>query len=271
MTKSLADLLPEPTKAPLVTELGEAISEARILTLDLETSPGLGDIWGLWQQNVGLTQLRQVTKVICFAAKWYGEEEILFYSDFHDGHDEMIAHAWRLMHEADAIVHFNGESFDMKHMQREFGISGLTAPSPHRDIDLLRVVKNRFRFMSNKLEHTSTQFGLEGKFQHSGHELWVRCMAGDAEAWEEMKTYNIQDVILTEEFFNKLRPWIKNLPGLGEVDIDDLVCSCGSFDLRRDGVHRTPMMIYPRYQCENCGRWQRGRKALGRASTTHGI
>ena len=59
----------------------------KLLTLDLETSPNIGHIWSLWKQNVSLNQLVQSGSVISFAAKWHDSKKVLFYSDFHDGHD----------------------------------------------------------------------------------------------------------------------------------------------------------------------------------------
>lgn len=41
----------------------------RILTLDLETSPNIAHVWGLWQQNVSLNQLMESTQVISWAGK----------------------------------------------------------------------------------------------------------------------------------------------------------------------------------------------------------
>jgi hypothetical protein len=261
---------PEPFAAALTERLGR---EPKVLTIDIETSPNLAHVWGLWDQNIGLAQLREVGEVISFASKWYGQAPVEFRSNFHDGHDVMVERAWDLMNEADAIVHFNGVTFDMKHLHKEFLLAGLTPPSPHKDIDLLRVVKSRFRFPSNKLQYVSTALGLGGKVQHSGHELWVRCLQGEASAWEEMKLYNIQDTVLTEQVYDYLRPWIKNHPALVTLTSDDeLLCdNCGSADLIEDGVFRAPKLIYPRLQCQHCGAWRRGTKAIGRGSATHSI
>ncbi len=51
-------------------------------------------------------------------------------------------------------------------------------PAPFKEIDLLTVAKGRFRFVSNKLDYVAQQLGLGKKTEHSGHELWVQCMAG---------------------------------------------------------------------------------------------
>ena len=58
--------------------------------------------------------------MIAFSAKWIGEDEIEFRSDFHDGHKRMVRRLWRLLNEADVVIHFNGRRFDIPHIQREF-------------------------------------------------------------------------------------------------------------------------------------------------------
>ena len=114
----------------------------------------------------------------------------------------MIEQAWQLMDDADAIVHYNGTAFDIKHLQREFLLCDLDLiKTPHFDIDLLQTVKRRFKFASNKLQFVSEQLGLAGKVQHDGFDLWKRCMADDEKAWNLMRRYNKQDVLLTEQVY----------------------------------------------------------------------
>lgn len=237
----------------------------RILVVDIETSPGLADIWALWDQNVSLSQLRAVTAMISFAAKWHGEKNVEFRSDFHDGHEAMVRRAHELLDEADIIVHFNGSTFDVPHLNREFIQLGLAPYSPVLEVDLLKVVKSRFRFMSNKLAHVSTQLGLSGKLSHSGHELWVQCLAGDEKAWSLMRRYNKQDVVVTEELYDKLRPWVKNHPHMGLFNGEAECCSnCGGTRLQSRGVSRTTLGTYQRFQCQDCGKWSRGCRAIER-------
>lgn len=237
----------------------------KVLTLDIETSPNVAHVWGLFNQTVSLSQLRQSTEVICFAAKWYGQKPVIFHSDHHDGHDEMIQRAHDLVDSADAVIHYNGTKFDMPHLRREFLLTGLKPPSPVQEIDLLRTVRSQFRFTSNKLDHVLRQVGIEGKVAHSGHDLWVRCMTGDAKAWALMKKYNIGDVVKTEQLYDHLLPWIKNYPHVGLYTGEAHVCSnCGSADLRREGFSFTSLSKFQRFQCKGCGKWSRSAKAVDR-------
>lgn len=238
------------------------------LILDLETSPNIGHIWGLFNQTISLSQLIESTQVICFAAKWHGAKRTEFYSDYHNGHDEMVRAAHELVNEADAVIHYNGKSFDMPHLNREFLLAGLTPPSPYQDIDLLRTVRSQFRFTSNKLDHILKQVGLEGKVAHSGHSLWIRCMAGDSKAWAQMRRYNKGDVLRTEQLYDRLLPWIKGHPHVGlYADTEETVhcCqNCGSGDLIKQGFAYTKLAKFQQWSCRGCGSWSRSAKAVAR-------
>lgn len=238
------------------------------LVLDIETAPNVSEHWGLWNQNIGLSQVREFTRVIAFAAKWHGQRSVLFYSDYHHGHEAMIAHAWRLWDEADAVIHFNGTSFDLRHLRREFALAivagSLTGPpSPVAEIDIMRVVKKQFFFQSNKLDHISQQLGLQGKVSHEGHGLWSKCLQGDDKAWRKMRRYNIGDVNLTEEVYNLLLPWIDNHPHTGLYSGEEGVCPrCGSPTLKPRGFSYTQLSKFQRYRCDDCGSWSRGKFAV---------
>lgn len=237
----------------------------KILLIDIETSPNLAHVWGLWQQNVGLPQLLESTEMMCFAAKFLGEKKTQFYSTFHQGKDSMISAAWELVNEADVVMGWNSKSFDEKHLNREFLEAGLTPPSPVKSLDLMLAVKKKFRLPSNKLQYVSTLLGLAGKVQHSGHDLWIRCLAGDEKAWREMRRYNIQDVDLLEDLYYALQPWIDGHPAVGLHDgtKQDSCPNCGGVDLKREGYAFTKLGKFQRFVCNGCGKWGRSGKRIG--------
>ena len=63
--------------------------------------------------------------------------------------------------------------------------------------------------MSISLDHISQELGIGKKTSHQGFDLWQKCMADDVTAWKLMKKYNINDVKLTEELYEKVKPWLK--------------------------------------------------------------
>lgn len=221
--------------------------------------------WGLWQQNVSLSQIVESTEVICFGAQWYGEKKVHFYSVHHDGKTAMLQALHDLMDEADVLVGWNSKGFDHKHIRREFLEAGMLPPSPTKDFDLMALVKRLFRFPSNKLDYVAQRLGVGAKVPHTGFQLWLDVMAGDDKAWRVMRKYQIQDVKLLVELYEKLRPWADGqLPNAAlSNDKPDSCVACGSDHLTVRGRYYTSSASYPRYRCHDCGKWQRRKTAEG--------
>ncbi len=244
--------------------------QPKILTIDLETSPGLADIWKLWDNNVSLSQLREVSRVISFAAKWYGKKSVEFRSEFHDGKQEMLERAAALLDEADIIITYNGKSFDEKHLNREFLLAGIPMPAPYEHVDLLLEIRKKFKFMSNKLDHIAEQLGYGNKVKHAGHELWVQCLLGDPKAWAAMRRYNKHDVVLTEQVYTRVKAWIRH-PHMGLLTGRPDDCPrCSSTDYQQRGYRPLGGSLYPRFRCNACGHWFRHFRRVA-ATTTRSI
>lgn len=241
--------------------------EPKVLTIDIETSPNVADVWGLWNQNIGLNQLRESSRVLCFAAKWHDKKTVEFYSEENVGHEEMVKQAWRLLDEADIVVGYNTPAFDIKHLQREFILAGMTPPSPFKNVDLLRTARTQFRFPSNKLDYVGNILGLGQKVKHAGHDLWTRISRNESAAWKEMKVYNVQDVRLTEALFDYLGPWIKGMPHRSLWTGEYGCYSCGSANLEQSGYHMTPANVFVRLHCNDCGAWSRGNTGRNKTET----
>lgn len=237
----------------------------KLLMIDIETSPIIADVWGLWQQNVGLNQIHQSTRMICFAAQWYGERKTLFSSEWNSA--TFVEDAWMLLDQADVVCHFNGQRFDVPHLNREFLQMNIPPPSPYQQIDLMKVAKGKFKFPSNKLDYILGAVGLEGKVKHEGHTLWTKVLSGDAKAQKNMEIYAKRDVTALIELYEKLLPWITNHPTVGLYDDEPITYSCpncGSGNVQRRGFSFTSVSKYQRWSCSDCGGWSRdGKRLLG--------
>ena len=243
----------------------------KILLLDIETSPNTAHVWGLWQQNVSINQLMESSYVLCYAAKWLNSDEMLFDSVQQSKPKAMLKGIHGLLNEADAVVHYNGTKFDIPTLNKEFLLHRYSPPSPYKQIDLLRVVRSQFRFPSNKLDYVAQRLGLGQKHAHEGHELWVKCMNGDKDAWKRMADYNIQDVILLEDLYNTLLPWIKNHPNKN-LHSDNPCCpTCGDTHIQKRGTAVSATGTYQRYQCRACGSWSQGIKATKKNVEVKGL
>lgn len=234
----------------------------KILALDIETAPNVVYCWGLYNQNIGINQIDQPGYTLCWAAKWVGEERMMFSSIRKHGAEGMLERIHRLLSEADAVLTYNGLKFDLPTLNKEFLIKRMAPPSPYKHIDLYQVAKRQFRFASNKLDFITTALDIGSKIKHQGHELWTACMAGDKAAWKLMEEYNRGDVTLLEDLYVAMRPWVDRHPSYGAVT-EEVVCpKCGSDELLQRGYAYTAVHKYKRYQCKACGGWARGNRTV---------
>lgn len=227
-----------------------------ILLLDIETSPSTAYVWGIFKENIPLARVIDTSRVLCYSHKWYGDKD----AQWHRGEKLEIIH--KALTDADVVVHYNGRHFDIPILNREFLKKGMFPPAPYKQVDLLKVVRDQFRFLSNKLAHVAKELGL-GEKGDTDFQLWVDCMNDVPEAWEKMKKYNIQDVNLLEKLYDRLMPWIKSHPNHAlYYPIGATVCpNCGGHHIHRRGYAYTTALKYQRFQCQDCGTWFRGVKA----------
>jgi hypothetical protein len=233
----------------------------KVLIWDIETAPMLGYVWSLWEQNVALNQLEKDWHLLSFAAKWLGDPPSkIIYQDQRNVRrvedDKKLAKAlWKLLDEADIVITQNGKSFDQKKANARFVAHGMQPPSSYKHIDVKLLAKKHFAFSSNRLEYITDRLCTKYKKLKStkfpGFDLWKECLAGNVEAWDEMKRYNIQDVLSLEEAYTKLIPWDNNTMFALYSDVP--VCSCGSKKFKKRGYYYTNTGKFQRYKCKECG------------------
>lgn len=237
----------------------------KILIFDIETSPSIVYSFDRFKANIGLDQVIQDPVILTWSAKWLYSGEVIYDSisveEIKKFDDKRIVQSlWNLLNECDiAVAHF-GDKFDIPTLNSRAIINGLPPYSSITTIDTKMVASRSFRFPSNKLDALGTYFGVGNKI-HTDFLLWRGCLEGNQEKIDEMTKYNIQDVVLLEEVYLKLRPWIKAHPNIAlYVDSENPVCShCGSENIKKTGnFYYTQAGKYPEYRC-SCGALTRGR------------
>ena len=231
----------------------------RILVLDIETAPALAYVWSLGKQYVGAHQIAQPKRMLCWNAKWVGESKSYFEAAWRpEDQDTMLDTLWHLLDEADAVVHYNGTSFDIPHVNGELLLAGYGPYSPVKQIDLWRTVRSQFKFMSNKLDEVTKTLGLGEKVSHEGLPLWIACINGDTKAKARMTKYNKQDVALTERLYETILPWIRTHPNAA-IGVPGEACTrCGVVGaLKKRGFHRTSAGLFQTYRCGECEGYSR--------------
>lgn len=237
----------------------------KILITDIETRPALAYIWRMFDETIGLDQLLEPSSIISVGAKWL-DKPGYFYRDVRyknrtevDPKDRvaMLRMLHGLWSQADAIVTFNGDKFDLPKLTGEFLQHGLPPPPPVASIDVRKTTSN-MGFTSGRLAHVAPLIlGEENqKIDTGGFKLWREYLDGDKTARAEMRTYNIRDVDLLERLYVKVRPFIKTHPYIGEKAEE---CPhCGSKNVQQRGRRRTRSFWITRLQCQDCGAWSSG-------------
>ena len=230
----------------------KASKSPRVLTLDVENSPHLAYTYDLWGADIRPDQIMEPARLLCWAAKWLDRKQVLFASEYHDGVDAMLNGIWELLNEADIVVTYNGVRHDMPIILKSLVERGYPPVSPWQDIDLYQVVKRRYKFASNSLGYITKTLDMPTKLATGVPQLWKRVLEEDEKAWTKFRAYNKQDVVVTENLFKVLQPWIKGPhAGLWSGDLGSCP-SCGSDKLEPAGLTYTKTAKYARLLCE-CG------------------
>ena len=228
----------------------------RLLTIDIETKPITAHCWGLWDQRIGINQILDPGGILCFAAKFHGERKVHFASEWEDGERGMLRRAHKLLSEADAVMGWNSDKFDVRWLNGQFLKHGMPLPAPFAKVDLMKSVKRQCLLASNKLDYVAQFLGVGSKVKTGGFDLWADVLSGCDKARSRMRRYNIGDVKLTEAVFDKLhaKGWVRGLPNYSTRE--GHVCPyCSSDRLQQRGYRETATRRYARFQCRDCHGW----------------
>lgn len=246
------------------------MTKPKILFFDIETAPLLGYVWGLWNNDIALNQLKTDWSILSWSAKWRGKNRI-YYADQRKAknlQDErlILRPLCDLINEADIIVTHNGKRFDVRKINARLIALNMKPLAPVKHIDTKEISARNFGFTSNKLEYLAKYLGVKlHKSEHNkfpGFSLWEACLNGNQSAWAEMEKYNRRDTLVLEQVFEKLLPWTNTVNFDVFHDKLEHKCSCGSKDYRKFGMGYTSTGKYQRYQCKDCGKVTRGHKNL---------
>lgn len=247
-----------PNCFPMETKSGERAP--KILLFDIETSPMTVFVWGLYKQRINPSNVISDYFVISWSAKWLFSNEtlsdVLTSGEAKAGDDaRLIKGIWDLLNEADVVIAHNGVQFDIPKLNSRFIINGLTPPLPYKTIDTCTQARKIFGFSSNKLDFIAKKLDLPISKLHTSFELWVDAIHGNSEALETMRVYNLNDVLVLEDLYVTIRPWIKSHPNLAlYVESTEEVCpTCLNAKIDIKGEYATPRGLYKAFRCKKCG------------------
>ncbi len=250
--------------------LAERVKEsgAKILVIDMARLCGLARVWDQKTNFVPATNFVRLPSTLCFASKWYGSKTVEFHAAW-DDYDAMVRRSWELYDQANLVVTYNGRRFDNAHFRGDWLQAGLAPPSPWKDVDLYQ--SNRFGFTSRSLNHLCDILGLDVKSGKYSMDMAEACIEGDVKAQATMRRYNVGDVKITEQAYDRLRGYLPSHPHIGEIVEDERRCNqCGSVNLERNGVTRAIVIDYVLYRCGDCGANVKGTRH-SRSAVTRGV
>lgn len=238
------------------------MKKPKVLIIDIECKPILAHVWRIFDENIGINQIKTDKSILSWAAKWKGEKEI-FYEDLRgrkdiDNDKPILKNLRDLLDEAEIIIGHNVARFDLKNIRTRCLKHGMRRFNDHTICDTLTIAKRHYSFTSNKLDFIADFLGLGGKRKSKkfqGFDLWRECMEGNLAAWKEMEEYNKHDVILTEQVYDRLSIYGKTYNHLIYLEAEDpLICECGSDKLHSNGLRGNRQGVYRRLRCLDCGR-----------------
>lgn len=246
-------------------KLGPKTTGPKILIFDTEILPIKTYTWGIWKQNISDYQIIKDWCLLAWSAKWLNDSttygNILTSAEALARNDKRICETlYKLVDEADILVAYNGDAFDIKKINSRFFLHKMPPPSPYRTIDPLKQSRKHFGFTSNKLNYISQLISNKEKLK-TGFDLWVACDNGEQWALDKMFDYNQYDTVLLEEAFIEMLPWMTGIPNFAlYTEMEKPVCSyCGHHQLEENGFYVTSASKYQSYRCEKCGGYSRSR------------
>jgi uncharacterized protein YprB with RNaseH-like and TPR domain len=240
------------------------MSKPRIMVFDIETAPIEAYVWGLHDQNIGVDMVKQDFTLLSFAAKYVGDDRIIYADNRHkrDVRDdkELVKFIQKTLDNCDVLLSQNGVNFDLKKINSRAYFNHLPqVGEKKKHVDLLMEGRRVFGHTSHKLAWITR--ALDSSFQKSSHkefpgfDLWREVLNGNARAWNEMKKYNIQDIVATEAVYKDYMTWF------GHIDLRPTYMAfpstecraCGSIRTSRNGTVRRKAGRFQTYICGDCG------------------
>lgn len=209
-------------------------STPKRLFFDIETSYNIVKSWRIgYNLNVNHDDIIQERAIITVAYKWEGDDNVYIFTWDKGDDKKLVKQFVKVLNEADEIIGHNIDKYDMKFIASRALKHGVPMLAKYKTTDTLKLARKHFGLNSNKLDYIAQFLGIGTKLKHRGIEMWDDIiLKNDEKALDEMLEYNVQDVRLTEDVFNKLKNYTEpsihhgviagkgkhSCPECGEVD-----------------------------------------------------
>lgn len=230
------------------------------LFFDIETSPNLVFSWNVgYDVRIDYDNIIKERAIICICYKFEGEKKV-HHLTWNKGDDKkMLQRFAEIINTADEVIGHNSDRFDIKWVRTRCVYHGISMTHDIKSIDTLKAARGKFKFNSNKLDYLGKYLGLGEKLETGGFSLWKDIvLRNDKKALEKMVKYCKQDVILLEQIFQKLNPYIphktncavmfdRNAKACPECLSDNTVVN--KYRISASGLKSVTL------QCKSCGKY----------------
>jgi hypothetical protein len=179
------------------------------LLLDIETCPNVGLFWRTgYKVSIDHKSIIFPARIITAAFKWQGDKkaEALVWTpgaQFQESDERLVKELVPEMDKADEIVAHFGDNFDIPWIRGRALKHGVIC-SNYKTVDTKAWSSRLFYLPSNKLDFLAAYLGIGTKIR-TDYDLWVDITVNrDKSALKKMVEYNIHDVDLLEQVYNRL-------------------------------------------------------------------
>lgn len=233
------------------------------LIFDIEVSGMLMFGFGVGKQNVSYLQLLTECKIVCLCYRWR-DEPIDIYHELKWNHKKqcdkkLLLDFIKVVEQADVVIGQNHERFDIRHVNARIASHGLAKQLPILVTDdLYKLVKRKLYLPCYKLDYMAEHFGF-GRKKQTDLQLWIDLLYHrKKEALDYMTEYCGRDVILTDQVFTRLEPYL-NRKILGSVWNDDRAhcrqINCDGKLVSRGHRICSNLQKRTQYACNKCGKY----------------
>lgn len=233
------------------------MSDLKIVSWDIETSLMQNGSFGLFNQNINYKHIIKDWVILCACWKELGKKKVHSVSigdegDFNDDYN-VVKTLRDYLEDVDILIAHNGDKFDLKKFNARLIYHKLPPLPKIVTIDTLKQARNCAKFSSNRLDYLGEFLGVGGKMYNT-QGLWIDILLNNSEnSLKQMVKYCKRDVVLLEDVYLALRPYMKSHPNIAEGG--SLNCpKCNSKYYTKHKTRITAQGIKKQqYQCKGCG------------------
>lgn len=189
-------------------------NDLKILIYDLETSLLESRTFWTGKTYVSHANIKSEPKILTVAWKYLYEDKVyhLKWDQETRSDKKLVEEFVKIYNEADCVIGINNNSFDNKWLNTRAAKYNLPINTKVKSFDIQKQVKRFLRLPSYSMKYMAQYFGLPLKGSHAGIEMWENICFGSgkaaADSMEEMIDYNVQDIVVTEALYYRLKKYL---------------------------------------------------------------